>query len=86
MRIELSLRVIFNLVVKVHHMQDIHKLSFILVETLYHYIKDRVYIHLNAVMLKDITSKPLLVMALNRHKLRLRLFILCIDCEFLNLR
>ena len=86
MRIKILLRVILNLVIEIHHVQDVHKLSLILVETLHHDIKDGVHIELDAVMLKDIARKSLLIMPLNCHKFRLRLFIFRKDCKFLNLR
>ena len=77
--IEIHIRVLFQLIVEIHHMKDVQKLTLILVQTFYLYIKDGTGIYLDTVVLHDVLSQTHFVLVLDIHKLLLRLLVVRIN-------
>ncbi|GFI29800.1 hypothetical protein IMSAGC013_01187 [Lachnospiraceae bacterium] len=73
---------LFNLIVQIHHMQNVQKLALVLMETFYLHIKNGTGIYLNAVMLADILCQTQFILVFNIHKFLLRFLIVCIDRQF----
>ena len=67
-------------------MKDVQKLTLILVQTFYLYIKDGTGIYLDTVVLHDVLSQTHFVLVLDIHKLLLRFLIVSIDFQFVDLR
>ena len=55
-------------------------------QTLYLYIKDRTGIYLDSIVFHDILSQPHFVLIFDVHKLLLRLLVVGVDLEFVDLR
>ena len=72
---------LFDLVVQIHYMHDIQKLTLILMQTLNLYVKDGARIYFDAVVLQDIVCKADLVLILDVHELSLCLLVVCINGE-----
>ena len=77
---------LFDLVIQIHHMQDVHQLTLVLMQTFDLYIKNGTRIHIDSVMLTDVLSQTKLVQILDLHELLLCLFIIRIDCQFFHMR
>ncbi len=60
---------LFDLIIQIHDMQDIKKLTLILVETFYLYVKDRTGIYVDSVMLFDIFRKADFIFIFDLHEL-----------------
>ena len=56
---------LFNLIVQIHHMQNVQKLALVLMETFYLHIKNGTGIYLNAVMLADILCQTQFILVFN---------------------
>ena len=67
-------------------MQDIKKLTLVLMQSLYLNVKDGTRIYLNAVMLQNVMSKTHLVLIFDVHKFLLCLFVICINLQLFDLR
>ena len=65
----------FQLIIQIHNVQNIEKLTLILVKTLHLHVKNRARIHLNAVVFFDIFCETHLVAVFDIHKFLLRLLI-----------
>ena len=76
----------FDLVVQIHNMQNIKKLTFVLMETFYLNVKDRARINFNSIMLFNIFCKTYFVLVFNLHKLTSGLFVVRKRSELFNLR
>ena len=74
--------ILFDLVVQVHHVQDIHQLTLVFVQTFDLHVKDGSGIHFDAVVLQDIVRKADLVLVLDVHELFPGLLVIHIDPEF----
>ncbi len=85
MRMEIHIRMILQLIVYIHHMQDVHKLTLVLMKTLHHHIKNGICGHFDTVVLTDVLGKALLVVALDGHELGLYLRIIGINLQLLQL-
>ena len=60
--VERHIRVLFQTVIQIHDMKNVHKLAFVLMQTFYLYIKDRTRIYFNSVVFFDIRCKTQLVL------------------------
>ena len=77
---------ILDLVVQIHHMQNVHQLTLVLMETFYLYIEDGSRIYIDAVVLFDVFCQTNLVLILDVHKFLLRLRIVHINFHLVDLR
>ena len=68
-RIEAHLRMLFDLVVQVHDMQDVEELSLILVETFYLHVENGARVNIDAVVFLDIFRQAYFVLVLDLHEL-----------------
>ena len=68
-----------DLVVQIDHMQDVKKLTFVLMKSLNLDIEDRVRVNLNTIVLQDIFCKTLFVLELDGHELLKSLLIVCVN-------
>ena len=59
---------LLDLIVQIHYMKDIEKLSLILMQSLNLYIEDGVRVYVNTVVLLDILGQTYLVLVLDSHK------------------
>ncbi len=75
-----------NLVIQIDNMQDVQKLTFVLVKSLYLYVKDGTRIDFNVIVLLDIFCKSYLILILDVHEFMLCFFIISINFQFANLR
>ena len=64
-----------------HHMHDVHELTFVLMQSLYLAVKDRPRIHINAVVLFDIFCKTNLVLIFDVHELLLTFLVIHIHAQ-----
>ena len=69
---------LLDLVVQVHHMKDIEKLSLVLVETLHLHVEYGAGIYFNAIVLQNIVCQPLFVLIFDIHELGQGFGIICI--------
>ena len=60
-------------------MQDVKKLTFVLMKSLNLDIEDRVRVNLNTIVLQDIFCKTLFVLELDGHELLKSLLIVCVN-------
>ena len=67
---------LLDLVIQIHNMEDVHKLTFIFMQTLHLHVKDRPWIYFNTVMLLDVCCQTLFILILNLHKFLKRLFVI----------
>ena len=77
---------ILDLVVKVHYMQNVHQLTFVLMETFYLYIEDGSRIYFDAIVLSDIFCQANLILILDVHKIPAALGIVHINSHLVDLR
>ena len=82
----IHLRMLFQLIIQIHYMQNIKQLTFVLMKALYLYIKDGIWIHFNAVVLLDIICQTNFILIFDIHKLFQSTLIFCIRCKFTNFR
>ena len=80
--IEFHIRMLFDLVVQIHHMQNVHQLTFVLMQTFYLYIKDGTRIYFNAVVFLDVFCQTQLVLIFDLHEFLLCFWIIYIDSKF----
>ena len=85
-RIEIHIRMLFDLVIQVHYMKDIHQLSLILMKSLNLYIKDGTRIDINVVVLFDIFCQTHFVLVFDIHELMLCFLIIHIQSQLFDLR
>ena len=71
----------FDLVIQIHNMQNVHELTFVLVQTLNLYIEDRTRVYLNAVVLQNVFCKAHLVLIFDIHELLLCLLVIRINLQ-----
>ena len=86
MRDKPHLRIALDLIIQINDMQDIEKLSLILVQTLDLYIKNRIRIDFDVVMFQNISGEAFLVGALDRGKLLPLILVIDKRVKFLHLR
>ncbi len=68
-------------IVQIHHMENVQKLSLVLVKPLYLHVKDGPRIYVNAIVLFDIFRKANLVSVFDVHELLLSLLVIHIDFQ-----
>ena len=66
-------------------MQNIQKLSLVLMKSLNLYIKDGTRIYFDAIVLFNIFCQAYLILVFNVHKFLLTFFVIYIDRQFINL-
>ena len=67
-------------------MQYVQKLPLVFMQTFYLHVEDRTGIYLNPVMLHNIFRQTHLVLVLDIHKLLLRLLVVGVNFQFVDLR
>ena len=67
---------LFDLIIQIHDVQYIQKLTLVLMQTFYLNIKDRTRIYINSIMLLDILCKANFILVFDLHELTSCLFIL----------
>ncbi len=76
---------LLQLVAQVHDVHDVEQLSLVLVETLHLDVEDRVRVDFNAVVLENVLGQALLVPVLDLHELLLRLLVVGVGLQLLEL-
>ena len=76
--VELHLRMLFDLVIQIHYMQNVHQLTFVLMQTFYLYIKDRARIYFDTIVLLDVFCQTQFVLIFNLHE-----FLLCFQIIYI---
>ena len=84
-REEVALRMLLQIVIQVHHVQDVEQLALVLMQTLYLHIEDGSRIHIDAVVLLDILCQTHLVLILDVHKFLLCFLVIRIHSQLLDL-
>ena len=84
--VERHIRVLFQTVIQIHDMKNVHKLAFVLMQTFYLNIKNGVRIYINAVMLFDVFCQANFIFVFNLHKFLLCLCIICKLSDLFDLR
>ena len=72
----------FDLVVQIHNMQNVHQLTFVFMETFYLYIKDRIRIYFNTIVLQNVFCKTYFILVFDIHEFLLCFLIICINFQF----
>ena len=65
-------------------MENVHQLALILMKPLDLHVENRARVHVNAVILLDISGKAQLILILDVHKLKLALLIPCKEFQLLD--
>ena len=84
--IKIHFRMFLNLVIQIDYMQDVQKLTFVLMKSLNLYIEDRTWIYLYSVVLQDIFCQTNFVLVFDVHEFLLCFFIININFQFADLR
>ena len=77
---------ILDLIVEIHHVQNIQQLTLVLMQTLYLHVEDGARIYIDTIVLLNIFCKTLLVLILDIHELLKSLLVVRIDFQLGNLR
>ena len=80
-RIELHIRILEQSVTQVHNMQNVEKLSLVLMQTLYLYIENRIRVNIDAVMLLNVLGETLLIAELDAEELLLSSLVIHIKLQ-----
>ena len=83
--IEVHIRILLQLVIQIHNMKNIQKLTLIFVKSLNLYIKDGTRIYLYTVVLLDVFCKTNLVLILDVHELLTAQLIVCINTKLVDM-
>ena len=83
--IEIHLRMVFDLIVQIHYMKDVHQLSLILMKPLHLHVKDGSGIYFNAVVLFDVFCQTEFILIFDIHKLLLRFFVVRVNLHLADL-
>ena len=81
--VELHIRMRLELVIQVHHMEDVQQLALVLMQALHLHVKNGARVYFNAVVLTDILCQAQLILIFDVHELLLCLLILRIDRQLL---
>ncbi|SCH33629.1 Uncharacterised protein [uncultured Clostridium sp.] len=84
-RIEFHIRMLFDLIIQIHHMQDVQQLTLVLMQSLNLYIEDGARVYGDTVVLLDVFRQTHLVLILDVHEFLLRLLVVCVDFQLADL-
>ena len=76
---------LLDLVVQIHHMQDVQQLALVLMETLYLHVEDGARIYGDSVVLQDVFRQTHLVLVLDIHELLLGLLVVRVNLQLRDL-
>ena len=77
---------ILDLIVQIHNMQNIQKLSLVLVQTFNLYIEDGMRVNIDTIMLFDVFSQTQFILVLDVHEFLLCFRVIHIQSQFFDLR
>ena len=75
-----------DLVVQVHYVQNIHQLTFVLMQSLDLNIEDGMRIDFDSIMLLDVFCQTYFVLVFDIHELLQSFLVICVNLQFCQFR